>query len=322
MSDASNDVKNSDISVSQKQWQLIEKLLNRSLDEQIKTRRWNWIFRIIFLLIILASMGFFSTDHEEASALQSHTAMVTIQGEIAEDQLANANDIIEGLRAAFNNQHAKAILLRINSPGGSPVQASMVYDEIMRLKKQTHKKVYATIIDTGASGAYYIAAAADEIYANPSSIVGSIGVVSEGFGFANALGKIGIERRIWTAGENKVELDPYLPVKPEDTARLHTILEAVHQQFIADVKAGRGARIKSNPEIFSGLFWTGRQAIKLGVIDGLASPDQVARNMIKESRVVDYTVKPDLLTTLSGKFGVMLGRGLAKSLGLRELGLR
>ncbi len=322
MSDASNEVKNTEISPSQKQWQLIEKLLNKSLDEQIKTRRWNWIFRIIFIIILLMSFGLFNNSQQETSVLQSHTAMVAIQGEIGEDQPANADDIIEGLRNAFKNSHTKAVLLRINSPGGSPVQASMVYDEIMRLKKQSHKKVYAAIIDTGASGAYYIAAAADAIYANPSSIVGSIGVVSEGFGFVNALGKIGIERRIWTAGENKVELDPYLPIKPENSARLQTLLDDIHQQFIADVKAGRGARIKSTPEIFSGLFWTGKKAMSLGLIDGLASPDQVARNIIKEPRVVDYTVKPDLLSTLSGKFGVMLGQGLAKSLGLRELGLR
>ncbi len=305
-----------------KQWQLIEKLLTRSLNEQVKTRRWNWVFRIALLAFLFFSMWSFDSNYQEVSMQRAHTAVIDIQGEIMADSGANATDIIAALRKAFENPHAKAVLLKINSPGGSPVQASMIYDEIMRLKKKHHKKVYSAITDYGASGAYYIAAASDQIYANAASIVGSIGVVSSGFGFPEVLSKIGVERRVLVSGENKVEMDPYLPLKPEEVARFKTLLADIHQQFIADVKAGRGTRLIEQPDTFSGLFWTGSQAVKLGVIDGLASPDTVARDVIKETHQVDYTLKPDFLTGLTDRFGVTLGQGIVQALGLSQHALQ
>lgn len=220
-----------------------------------------------------------------------------------------ADDVIPALKDAFRESNAKAVLLRINSPGGTPVQAGTLYKEIRRLReKHPEKKVYAVITDIGASGAYYVAAAADEIYADPSSLIGSIGVISDGFGFVDAMSKVGVERRVITAGKNKGFMDPFSPLNPEHKAFMEEVLRNVHQQFVGAVKQGRGARLKDDPELFSGLVWSGEQALSLGLIDGFGSPGSVARDVIRQSRMVDYSTEKDPFDALADKLGVSMGR--------------
>jgi protease-4 len=298
---------------SSKEWKLIEKLLQKSLSEQSRSRRWGIFFKLLTFAYLLGLLWVFNPSSwnlnlEEAG--EPHTAMVQVMGEIAEDATANANDIGEGLRRAFEAKNAKAVLLNINSPGGSPVQSHMVYKEIRRLR-QLHpdKKIYAAITDMGASGAYFIASAADEIYADPSSIVGSIGVISPGFGFTGLMEKLGIERRIVSAGKDKAMLDPFSPVNPEEAEHFQLLLKDVHQQFMQAVKQGRGARLVDDPQIFSGLFWTGAGAQQLGLIDGLASPGQVAREIVQAEKIVDYTTQADPFDQLVSRFGASLSSG-------------
>ena len=252
---------------------------------------------------------------------EPHVAMVDLNGAIMADSPASADLISTGLREAFEAENAQAVLLRINSPGGSPVQSNFVYNEIRRLRAEhPDKKLYAAITDMGASGAYYIASAADEIYADPASIVGSIGVIMANFGLQEAADKLGVERRVYTAGENKDLLDPFAPVKDKDREHVQTMLDEIHQQFIGAVKQGRGDRLKvdGHPELFSGLFWTGQRALELGLVDGLKSPGQVARDVVGVERTVDYTVSASPLDKVLKKFGVSIGDGLGQALGLES----
>lgn len=304
---------------------LIERLSLASLKEQRHARRWNIFFKFLlfsylFLLFYLAMQG---TRLDEASRASEHIAMVEVNGMISDATKANADSIIEGLRDAFKDEKTKGVVLRINSPGGSPVQSDYVYREIKRLR-ELHPTIplHAVIVDVGASGAYYIASAADNIYVNPASIVGSIGVLMNGFGFTGAMEKFGVERRLLTAGESKGMLDPFTPLQEDEVAHVKGLLNTIHQQFIAAVKEGRGERLKDEPELFSGKFWTGEQGIALGLADAIGDVDFVAREVFKVEEVVDYTPKPDLFKRFADRLGASMANVLSEQLGMGTVGLR
>lgn len=299
-----------------KEWKLIEKLLDKSLDEQSKARRWGIFFKILtfaYLFIILIVFAGQRWGGDAPTSNKPHAALVEVKGMIAADQSASADAVASALRRAFEAEQAKGIVLRINSPGGSPVQSGMIFDEIRRLREEyPDKKVYAAITDMGTSGAYYIAAAADEIYADKASLIGSIGVISMGFGFTGTMEKLGVERRVFTSGDNKALLDPFLPLNEIEVGHFQTVLGSVHQQFISQVKLGRGERLKSE-DVFNGLLWTGEQAVTLGLVDGLSSPGRVAREQVGEEDIINYTLQPNPLQALVGKLGVsFLGELFAK----------
>jgi protease-4 len=281
-------------------------------------RRWRVFFRLAWLGLVLAVLWavFVARNHVTAPS-GPHTALVEVQGEIAADSDASAERLVSGLKSAFEDKGAQAVVLRINSPGGSPVQSGIVNDEIKRLKALHKKKVYAVVEDICASGAYYIAVAADEIYVDKASLVGSIGVLMDGFGFTGAMDKLGIERRLLTAGENKGMLDPFSPQNPKETAYAKAMIEQIHQQFIAVVKQGRGERLKPTSETFSGLFWNGEEAIKLGLVDKVGNLDFVAREVIKAEEIIDYTPRENLAERFAKRFGAAMGAGAVKA--LREL---
>ncbi|SEF38693.1 protease-4 [Alcanivorax sp. DSM 26293] len=306
---------------NEREWKLIEKLLGQAQDEHRKSRRWGIFFKIltfVYLFVLLFVMLPGKTG-ESMTVTEEHVGFVNVSGVIAPDQDASADMIVSGLTRAFEAENAKAIVLKINSPGGSPVQSNQVYNAIKRLRAEyPEKKVYAAITDLGASGAYYIASAADEIYADPASIVGSIGVIMAGFGFQEAADKLGVERRVLTAGENKAVMDPFSPISADDREHMQTMLDEIHQQFITAVKNGRGDRLKADthPEIFSGLFWTGEKALDLGLVDGLKSPGDVARDVVNLEEMVNYSVSRSPLEEFVRRFGVSIGEGVAKTLGL------
>ena len=311
---------------NEREWRLIEKMLMSMQGESRKQRRWSVFFRALTFIYLFLLLFLFLPGRQGGVNLpatgEPHTALVEVSGVIADGTEASADTIVTGLRNAFEAEHSEAVLMRINSPGGSPVQSGYVYREIKRLReKYPEKKVYAVISDVGASGAYYIAAAADEIYADQASIVGSIGVIMAGFGFTDAIDKLGVERRVLTAGENKALLDPFAPVERDEKQHVQTMLDEIHQQFIDAVREGRGERLKAedHPEIFSGLFWTGDRALALGLVDGLASSGQVARDVVGAEEIVDYTPRPDPLKQLLGRFGASIGTGLAEQLGIGSL---
>lgn len=293
-----------------REWELLEKVVMASVQEQRRSRRWGIFFKLMTFLYIACFVWliFGSSSVEKAAISGSHTAMVNITGEIADGSDANADAIIAGLQAAFEAPKSKAVVLRINSPGGSPVQSAYVYEEIRRLRAlHKDKKVYAVITDMGASGAYYIASAADQIYVNQGSLVGSIGVIMQGFGVQGLMQKLGVEDRTMTAGEHKAILSPFEPMKPEEKAHVKNLLDTVHQQFITAVKQGRGQRLKQNPDIFSGLFWTGQQAVELGLADGFGSVDSVARTVVGAEDIVDYSEMPDPMTAVLRRLGASMG---------------
>ena len=302
----------------EQQW--IQQYMKESFSEQKKSRRWGIVFKLLtFTYLFVALIMFLNIGglKQGASADKEHTALVKITGVIAPDQDANANVIVTGLRAAFENEYSKAVMLHINSPGGSPVQAGYVYDEINRLRAlHPNKKVYAVISELGASGGYYIAAAADEIYADKASLVGSIGVTASSFGFTDTMQKLGVERRHFTAGEHKAFLDPFSPLKEEEKVFWQDVLNKTHQQFIKVVEDGRGERLKATEEdgLYSGLIWNGEQALELGLIDGLGSPGQVARDVIKAEEIVNYTVQPSPIDAFTKKLGLALGQGISNQL--------
>ncbi|HLT13642.1 MAG TPA: S49 family peptidase [Marinobacter sp.] len=310
---------------SGRDWKLIEKLVMSLQSEQRRSRRWGIFFKFLtfgylfaLLFMIQSPMGG-SMD----AVTGQHTALVEVTGPISADELASADNLVGSLRAAFEAEKSKAVVLRINSPGGSPVQSGYVYDEIKRLRQEyPDKKVYAVISDVGASGAYYIAAAADEIYANRASLVGSIGVVAGGFGFTELMEKLGVDRRLYTAGENKAFLDPFSPERDEDIAFWQGVLENTHAQFIAAVKDGRGDRLAEDERLFSGLVWSGEQALELGLIDGLGSSSWVARELVGAEELVDYSRSPSPFQQLVEQLGVAMGQGVATQLLESRLELR
>ena len=302
-----------------REWQLLENLVQGATVEQRRARRWGVFFKLLTFgyLFGLGYMLFNSDKNLPSSPDSEHTAVINVMGVIAEGAEASSDNIVAALREAFENDHAKAVVLRINSPGGSAVHADYVFSEIDRLKTMYPKKVYAVITDIGASGAYYIAAAADEIYANPGSIVGSIGVrLGFGFGFEELMKKVGVERRVVIAGEHKAILDPFLPMREDESAHMNNMLAGVHQQFISRVKQGRGARLATNEKIFSGLIWNGQDAKRLGLIDNFGSTGYVAREIVGYEDVIDYTVRPNPVEKLFERMGVTMAKTLAVSAGL------
>jgi protease-4 len=279
-------------------------------------RRWRLFGRLAWFLLALAVVwGLVSAQRGKASAPNGpHTALVEVRGEIASGGDASAENIVSALRSAFEEKNAVAVVMRFNSPGGSPVQAGIVYDEIKRLKALHHKKLYAVCEEVCASGAYYMAVGADEIFVDKASIVGSIGVLMDGFGFTGAMEKLGIERRLITAGANKGMLDPYSPLKPEQRALAQAMIDQIHQQFIAVVRSGRGARLHETPDTFSGLFWNGEDAIKQGLADHYGTLDSVARDVVKAEDVIDYTLQENVAERLAKRFGASIGAGAVREL--------
>ena len=292
----------------------MEKLLFATLDEQRSARRWRafvrlaWLAFFIFLVWTLTYRGTASADKSTP-----HTAVIEIEGEIGPKQAASAEFIVAAAKAAFEDDGAQGVVLLINSPGGSPVQAGIINDELKRLKAKYKKPLYAVVEESCASAAYYIAASADRIYVDKASIVGSIGVLMDGFGFVGLMDKLGIERRLLTAGENKGFLDPFSPQTEKQKEYAQEMLNQIHLQFIDVVKAGRGKRLKETPELFSGLFWTGQQAVEMGLADQLGNLDYVAREVIKAEDLVDYTRRENVAERLAKKFGAAIGDGAVKA---------
>ena len=294
---------------------ILEKLAFAALEEQRATRRWRLIGRITWLLIfILVAWIGFGLGGPAKNTSGPHTALIEIKGEIASGAEASADLVVASMRSAFEDRGAKAVVLLINSPGGSPVQAGIINDEIRRLKAKHGKPVYVVVEESCASAAYYIAVAADKIFVDKASIVGSIGVLIDGFGFTGLMDKLGVERRLMTAGENKGFLDPFSPQTAKQRAFAQTMLDQIHQQFIDVVKTGRGKRLKETPEMFSGLFWSGQQAIELGLADQLGNLDYVAREVVKAEDVIDYTRRENVAERLVKRFGAAIGEGSVKAL--------
>ena len=293
----------------------IEKLLFAQLKEQRAARRWKLFFRFAWLLVIGAIVWLAVKAEHMAGSQPStpHTAVIEIEGTIGAGAQASAENVLPALRQAFEDQGAQGIVLLINSPGGSPVQAGIINDEIRRLKGPHDKKVYAVVEETCASAAYYIAAAADDIYVDKASLVGSIGVLMDGFGFTGLMDKLGVERRLMVAGRNKAMLDPFSPQDEQQKAYLQAMLDEIHLQFIEVVKQGRGKRLKEDADTFTGLVWSGQQAVSHGLADGLGNLDYVAREVIKAEEVVDYTQRENLGLRLARQFGASFGEGAFKA---------
>ena len=301
-----------------------QSILNQIILEHIRGQKrkriWRWVKRIIVSLVLLGFLYQMVAVHlEDVNArAKPHVGLIKIKGTMFEGQLADSDNFIKGLDSAYENKALKAVILRIDSPGGSPVQADYMYNTVRYYRqKYPEVKIYAVCVDICASAAYYVASAADEIYANPSSIVGSIGVLYNGFGFVDAMQKLGISRRLHTAGVNKGFMDQFTPENPAQEQLLQTMLDVIHQQFIDRVKAGRGKRLLIDKDTFSGLFWTGVQAKARGLIDGFASSGQVARDMIKIDRVVDYTYEESVLERVSKHMGTAIADQLPLALGMK-----
>lgn len=293
----------------------LEKLAFATLHEQRLARRWRTFVRLAWLgfFITLVWLGL-NEGGSSQNVSTPHTAVVEIQGEIASDTEASAELVVAAVRSAFEDAGAQGVVLLINSPGGSPVQAGIINDEVIRLKELHHKPVYAVVEESCASAAYYIAVSADKIFVDKASIVGSIGVLMDGFGFTGLMDKLGVERRLMTAGENKGFLDPFSPQTESQRAFAQAMLNQIHRQFIEVVKAGRKGRLKETPETFSGLFWSGQQAIELGLADQLGSLDYVAREVIKAEELIDYTRRENVAERLVKRFGAAMGAGAVRAL--------
>lgn len=310
-----------------KSWRLLEKTLLAGIQEQRRSRRWGIFFKLLTFVYLFVALVLFAPAPalREAAHGGAHTALIEIHGMIADEEPASADNIVTSLRAAFKDKQTKGVVLRINSPGGSPVQSGYIYDEIHRLRgKYPEVKVYAVISDLGASGAYYIASAADAIYADKASLVGSIGVTAASFGFVETMGKLGVERRVYTAGEHKAFLDPFQPQKEDEVRFWRGVLDVTHRQFIESVKRGRGDRLKDaeHPELFSGLVWSGEQAVQLGLVDGLGSASYVAREVIGEEELVDFTVHESPFDRFAKKIGTSVAERLALWMGFQGPVLR
>ena len=308
---------------------VLARLAFSAINEQKRARRWSIFFKILIFGYLFLVFWTIQGNRGERSLVDSgdHTALVELKGIIADDADANADDVVGALRDAFKSKDTRGVILRINSPGGSPVQAGYINDEIRRLRQKYPKiPLYAVVTDICASGGYYVAVAADKIYADKASIVGSIGVRMSGlttFGFVDAMKKLGIERRMLAAGDDKAMLDPFSPLKEEEVKHVTTLLETIHQQFIRVVKEGRGDRLKGDDNtLFNGFYWTGAQALDLGLVDGLENSSYVAREVIGAEKIVDYTHRPSPLERLTNRFGVVMAKAFAAILGVTETGLR
>lgn len=310
---------------SSKEWKLIEKTMLQLGVEQRRSRRWGVFFKALtfsYLFALLFIMAESFGDKKMGDA-ETFTALVDLRGVIAAGEEASADFLVTGLRAAFEAEGTKAVILRINSPGGSPVQSGYVYDEIKRLRVlHPDTPLYAVISDIGASGAYYIAAAADKIYADKASLVGSIGVVASGFGFVGTMEKLGVERRLYTSGLNKAFLDPFSEEKESEVQFWNSVLNKTHEQFIAKVKEGRGDRLHIDEDTFSGLIWNGEQALEKGFIDGLGSSGYVAREIVGAAEIVDFTPQPDPFERFTKTLGVAAGNAMASVLTIGGFSMR
>lgn len=293
--------------------EVLEKLALATLNEQRARRRWNIFFR--FLTLGLIGFGIwlaFGFGSQEAEVVGPHTALIEIDSAIESGTPGSADAVVPALNRAYSDENSVGIILRINSPGGSPVQAGIINDEIIRLREEFPRKpLYVVVDEICASGGYYIAAAADKIFVNKASIVGSIGVLMDGFGFTGLMDKLGVERRLMTAGENKGFMDPFSPQSAKQKTYAQEMLNEVHQQFIDVVRQGRGSRLKESPETFSGLFWSGNKAVEIGLADGFGTVDSVARDELKAEDIVDYTQHEALSERLLKKFGGAVGNGAA-----------
>ena len=297
--------------------QALEHLLLENLKETRKARRWKAVFRILTLIVIVGVALAVFDFHLPGRGMgaEKHTALVTLEGEIASSSMANAVDINSSLSSAFENENSAGVVLRINSPGGSPVQAGMMNDEIHRLRKlYPNKPFYVVVEDICASGGYYVAVAGDQILVDKASLIGSIGVIMEGFGFTGLMDKLGVTRRMITAGSNKGMMDPFSKENPQQVEMIKTMIDEIHQQFIAVVKAGRGDRLKETPEMFSGRVWNGEQAIKIGLADGYGTVETVARDIFKAPDILDYTMKENFAERVAKRFGAEVGAAAGKAL--------
>ncbi len=316
----------SDPQPSGPQWEraVLEKVALAAIQEQRRSRQWGMFFKMMVLLYLFAllfiGMGWFGGGEVSKG---SHTALVDVSGVIAPGSMASADKVIAGMQAAFKDRNTKGVILRINSPGGSPVQAGYINDEIKRLRsKHPEVPLYAVVEDVCASGGYYIAAAADRIYVDKASIIGSIGVLMDGFGFTGTMEKLGVERRLLAAGKNKGFLDPFSPIQPEQTVHAETMLDDIHQQFISVVRQGRGKRLKETPDMFSGLLWVGQKSIDLGLADALGSLDYVAREVIKAEDIVDYTQQENIAERFARRFGAAAAETLVRLGGIGSFNIR
>jgi protease-4 len=299
---------------------VLEKLAMAQISEARTARRWGIFFKSLAFLYLLTFLVLMIPDDFTGSQINEKkdgvTAIIEIQGIIADDAEASADNVISGLRDAFEYEHTKAVIVRINSPGGSPVQSSYIHDEIVRLsEKHEDIPVYAVVADICASGGYYIASAADQIYVNKSSIVGSIGVLMDSYGFVDSINKLGVERRLMTAGEHKGIMDPFSPVKEFEKNHLQNVLDELHLHFIDAVKTGRGNRLKDDGKIFSGLFWSGEKSIELGLADGLGSSSYVAREIVQAEKLKDFTRREDVFERFAERFGASISESILKMTG-------
>ena len=303
------------------QWErtVLEKVALKAIEEQRRARQWNALFRLLWFafafLVLAAMLGWVgSADKDSRTTIGKHTAVVDVEGVISEDQKASAEKVIKGLNRAFKDANTAGIVLRINSPGGSPVQAGQVNDEIRRLRaKHPSIPLHAVVDDLCASGGYYIAVAADKIYVDKASLVGSIGVIMGGFGFVGTIDKLGMERRAYASGENKDFLDPFLPENPQHRAHAQQMIGEIHQQFVKVVRQGRGNRLKETPEMFSGLIWTGEKSIELGLADAIGSTEYVAREVFKADKLVNFSVEENYFESLSRRLGSSFGATFARA---------
>ncbi len=297
----------------------LERIALRALDEQRRARHWSTLIRLLWLallfLVVAAALGWIGGTSKEPIRTGRHTALVELRGVIGVESRASADKMISALNAAFKDRHTQGVVLRINSPGGSPVQSGYINDEIRRLRaKYPDIPLHVVVQDLCASGGYYVAVAADRIYVDKASLVGSIGVIINGFGFTGTMEKLGVERRAYTAGENKDFLDPFAPENPAHRAHAKAMIEEIHQQFIKVVREGRGKRLNESPEIFSGLVWTGERAVQLGLADGFGSLDSVARDVIKAETVVDFTLEENYFEQLSKRLGASAAESVVRAL--------
>ncbi len=297
---------------------VLERVALAAIEEQRRARRWGIFFKLFFAVYLIVVLVLLYGEPRGAKGLATrYTALVELEGAIAPDSPASADNVIAGLRAAFEGKNTVGVVLRANSPGGSPVQAGYIYDEILRLREKHPKvPVYAVITDVCASGCYYAVAAADKVYADKASIVGSIGVLMNGFGFVDGMKKLGIERRLLTAGDNKGFLDPFSAMKPQDRAHAQKLLNRIHKQFIESVREGRGDALKETKDMFSGLFWTGEEAVEMGLVDELGSASYVAREVVGAEEIVDFTQRENVFD----RFAKRLGTAMAEKLGTDYLG--
>jgi protease IV len=293
----------------------LEKFAAIYLKDRRTERRWKAFFRLAWLafFVLIAWSMLSSRNHVTGAPSGPHTALIEVRGEITADSEASAEHLVSALKTAFEEPSATAVVMRMNSPGGSPVQSGIIHDEILRLKALHKKKIYVVVEEVCASGAYYIAVAADEIYTDKASVVGSIGVLMDSFGFTGVMEKFGVERRLLTAGENKAIGDQFTPLSDKHRAYIKASLDQVHNQFIKVVKEGRGERLKESPDTFSGLFWNGEEAVRMGLADKFGTLDYVAREVVKAEDVIDYTLKENVAERIAKRFGASIGAGAIKA---------